>query len=158
MPAAISFYSVVLWLHISAVVLAFGVTFAYPVIGAVAKAHSVGDLAAYHRFQVTLTRRWITPLMGVVLLAGLYLALDGPYDFGEPWVGATFLLLIVLFGMVGAVFAPTERKMAEWAERDSATGKLGADYLAAERKMNIAGPLAGLLILLSIFLMTTKPG
>ncbi len=153
---AILFYDVVLTVHIFAVILAFGVTFAYPFMAVAAQGGHLGDLAAMHRFQVFLTRRLITPAMVVVLVAGLYLALDR-WELSDPWISATFAILIVLFGMVGAVFAPAERRMAELTERDGA-GAPSEEYQRLVRRMNVAGPLAGVLILTAVFLMTAKPG
>ena len=93
---AVTFYDFVLTIHILAVVVAFGVVFAYAVIDTPRQAPG-GDLAALHRLHVVLARRLITPAMTVVLLAGLYLALDR-WSLGDPWISATFAILIVLFG------------------------------------------------------------
>lgn len=159
---AIVFYDVVLFVHVLAVVLAFGVTFAYPFMDVAARRGHISDLAALHRFQVFLTRHLITPAMVVVLVAGVYLASDGAngYDFQTSWVGITFVILIVLFGLVGAVLTPAERRMAELAERDLAggTGQLSADYMGQLQKMRIAGGAATLLVVAAVFLMVTKPG
>ncbi len=155
---AILFYDVVLFVHILAVVLAFGVVFTYPLLDAHLRRTSPGDLVVLHRMQVLLTQRLITPAMVVVLLAGLYLTLDR-WDFGEPWIGATFAILIVLFGLAGAVFTPTEKRCAELAARDrDAGGGPSAEYAAEARKLATFGGLATLLVVVAIFLMTVKPG
>lgn len=85
MLAEISFYNFVLFLHIAAVVLAFGVTFTYPVVFAIAHKGFERNLPFFHHIQAKLGERMIAPLGGVVLPAGLYLALEGPYDFSDPW-------------------------------------------------------------------------
>ena len=54
LPLAITFYDVVLTVHILAVVVAFGVVFAYPVIDAQVRRAGPGDLAALHRLHVAL--------------------------------------------------------------------------------------------------------
>jgi uncharacterized membrane protein len=155
---AIALYDVVLFVHILAVVVAFGVVFAYPLLDAHLRRAGPGDLAVLHRGQVLLTQRLITPAMVVVLVAGLYLALDR-WDLGEPWIGATFAILIVLFGLVGAVFTPTEKRCAELAARDrDAGGGPSAEYEAQARKLAIFGAVATLLVVVAIFLMTVKPG
>lgn len=158
MLAEILFYDVVLAVHILAVVVAFGVTFAYPFMEMAARRGRIEDIAAMHRFQVVLTRFLIQPAMVVVLAAGFYLAQDRDL-FEETYVTVPFVILIVLFGLVGAVFAPTERKLAELAQRDLAGGggQLGDEYRGVLRRMQIAGPIAWLLIAAAIFLMTTKP-
>ena len=155
---AIAFYDVVLTIHILAVVTAFGVPFAYPLLDAYVRRANAGDLVVLHRFQVLLTRRLITPGMVVVLAAGLYLALDR-WSLDEPWIGATFAILIVLFGLVGAGLAPLERRCLQLAERDlREVGGQSAEYERAARRLAMFGALAGVLIVAAIFLMTTKPG
>jgi hypothetical protein len=154
---AFMFYDVVLAIHILAVVIAFGVVFAYPVLDAVLKGSGI-QLAALHRLHIALATRLVQPAMTVVLLAGLYLAIDRDL-LGKPWVNAPFAILVVLFALTGAVLVPTDKRLAELAERDAkAGGKPSADYLAQSRKADIFGSVALLLVVVAIFLMTVKPG
>jgi len=152
---AITFYDLVLTVHILAVVVAFGVVFAYPVIDAFARATMPGNLAALHRLHVELATKVITPAMVVVLLAGLYLALDR-WSLGDPWISATFAILFVLFALTGAVLTPADRRLAELAERD--VGAVSAEYEDARRRADAFGGLALLLVVVAIFLMVAKPG
>jgi uncharacterized membrane protein len=155
---AIVFYDVVLFVHVLAVVLAFGVVFAYPLLGPYIRRTSPGDLVVLHRSQVFLTRRLITPSMVVILAAGLYLALDR-YSLGDAWISSTFTILIVLFGVVGAVITPTERRCAELAEADRRSGSGPSEaYQAQARKLATFSGLVVLLVVVAIFLMTVKPG
>jgi uncharacterized membrane protein len=155
---AITFYDVVLTVHVLAVVIAFGVVFAYPLIDAQLKRAGPAALPALHRLHLALATRLIQPAMTVVLLAGLYLALDR-WSLGDPWIGATFAILIVLFGLTGAVLVPTDKRLAELAERDAAAGTgPSADYLAASRRADLVGSVALLLVVVAIFLMVGKPG
>ena len=156
---AVALYDFVLTIHILAVVVAFGVVFAYPVLDAQMRTAGPGDLAALHRLHLALGRRVISPAMVVVLLAGLYLALDR-YSLGDPWISATLAILLVLFALTGAVLTPTDRRLAELAERDAKAGG-GApseDYRREERKAAAFGSLALALVLVAIFLMVAKPG
>jgi uncharacterized membrane protein len=156
--SAILFYDVVLFVHVLAVVLAFGVVFAYPLLEASVRRTSPGDLAVLHRLQVVLTRRLITPSMVIVLAAGLYLALDR-WSLGDPWISTTFTILIVLFGLVGAVLTPTEKRLVDLAEADKRAGGGPSEaYEAQARKHSAFGGLSYLLIVAAIFLMTVKPG
>jgi uncharacterized membrane protein len=155
---AILLYDVVLFVHVLAVVLAFGVVFTYPLLDAYIRRANPGDLVVLHRFQVFLTRRVVTPSMVVVLAAGLYLALDR-WSLGDPWISATFTILIVIFGLVGAVLTPTERRLADLAEADRRSGgKPSEAYEAQARTYATFGGLATLLIVVALFLMTVKPG
>jgi uncharacterized membrane protein len=158
MALAVTFYDVVLTIHILAVVVAFGVVFAYPLIDVQIKRAGPGDLPALHRLHLALASKVITPAMVVVLLAGLYLALDR-WSLGDPWISATFAILLVIFGLMGAVLTPLDKRMAELAERDlAAGGGPSADYTAAERRAALFGSLALLLVVVAIFLMVAKPG
>jgi len=162
--AEISFYNVVLFIHIAAVVLAFGVTFSFPIVVGFARQRYERHMGFYHRVQALLGSRLIGPLGGLVLLAGLYLAIKGPYEFGDPWIGITLLLLIVILGVGGGYMGPREERLAEMSERDVAASptegavRFGEDYehlFAQVRNVNLA---LNALILIAIFLMVTKPG
>ena len=96
--------------------------------------------------------------MVVVLVAGLYLATDR-WSLGDPWISATFAILFVLFGLVGAVFTPLEKRCLRARRTRCARGR------AAERRVRARGAqipavrrLAYVLIIVAIFLMTAKPG
>lgn len=159
MLATFSAYTVVLFVHITAVVIAFGATFAYPLLDAYARRTGIADLVALHRFQIFLSRRLITPAMTVVLLAGLYLASQKPWKFSDPWIGAGIAIIVVIFGIVGAVLSPAERKMLEIAQRgERAGGGLGAEYDGVARRYAQLGSLVSLLVVVAIFVMVTKPG
>ena len=154
LSVALAFYDIVLTVHILAVVVAFGVMFAYPIMDAQARRASPADVAALHRQQVALGRRVIVPAMTVVLLAGLYLTLDR-WSFDEPWISATLAILFILFALGGAVFAPTDVRLAELAERGETDS---ADYAREARKARLFGMLSLLLVTVAIFLMVAKPG
>lgn len=155
---AIVFYDVVLAVHILAVVLAFGGSFAYPVIDSYVRRSSPRDLATFHRFQVVVTRRLTQPAMVVVLTAGLYLALDR-YDLQATWISSAFAILIFMFGLTEAVFIPGEKKLAALAERDHLGGAgLSPDYESQAQRIAIFGSVWLLLVIAVIFLMTVKPG
>ncbi len=157
-PLAITFYDVVLTVHILAVVVAFGVTFSYGPLAAFVRGTKVTDLVTLHRFQLFLSQKVTTPGMVVALLAGLYLALDR-FSLGDPWISATLAIIIVLFGLVGAVFIPSDRRCIELLERDFAGGaKPSEEYEREARRQAMFGMLAGLLVVVAIFLMVAKPG
>ena len=153
---AVRFYDIVLTIHILAVVIAFGVVFSYPVLDAWFRRAVPGDVAALHRLHLALGQRVISPAMVVVLVAGLYLALQEPWSLDDPWISATFAILIVLFGLMGAVLTPADRRLAELAE--SSGDEAGADYERERRRADAFGGLALLLVVVAIFLMVAKPG
>jgi hypothetical protein len=144
MVAAILFYDVVLAVHILAVVAAFGVWFAYPLL--VAR----GDADA-HRAQVRVARMVVTPSGTVALAAGVYLATDRHY-WSEAWVGVPLLILIALMGLTGAYFIPRQERLAQLAESGAQ-----ADYAALFSQVARVVVVATLLVVVAVFVMATKP-
>ncbi len=164
MLAEISFYNVVLFIHIAAVVLAFGVTFAYPLITAVARKGFERHLPFVHRVQAAIGTRLIAPFGGLILLAGIYLAIEGPYEFSDPWIGSALLILVVLLAGGGAYFGPREGRLEELAAADVAASpgegavSFSPEYERLARQVLTVGLVANALVLIAIFLMVTKPG
>src|SRR5438045_479566 len=105
MIATITFYSVVLFVHIACVVIAFGVTFTYPAIGPWTGKNHPRNAAYFHHLQHMLGQRVITPFATLILLSGIYLAAKSEvYDFGDWWVSFGTASIIFLLGMGGAFF------------------------------------------------------
>jgi Predicted integral membrane protein (DUF2269) len=163
MLATVDAYNISLFLHISAVVIGFGSTFAEAIMFPVAMKLDKRHLPFVHRLGMAINQRLATPGLVVVLVTGVYQVADDPGDaigFGDAWVSASLLILIVLGGLIGGYFIPTDRRLAEMAERDLATGsaEMSAEYQAGAKRIGAIGGLAGVLILVAIFLMVTKPG
>jgi len=110
-------------------------------------------MPAFHRAQVLVSRALITPAATVALLAGIYLAGDRDY-FSELWVQVPFAILIIVLGLTGAFFIPTEKRLAEAAER----GVDGEPYQALVRRHAMVGATASGLVLVAVFFMVTKLG
>jgi uncharacterized membrane protein len=155
---AIVFYNVVLAVHIMAVVFAFGIILAYPVIVPWLRRHHPRAMPALHTLQKRMVRTVIVPGMVVVLVAGIYLASDAD-AWSETWVTIPLLILLILGGMGGMFFTPTERRLGELAQRDlDAEGqKLSAEYDAVLARWQQVANIAALLVLVAIFFMTAKP-
>ena len=160
---AIYFYDVVLSVHIAAIVIAFGVTFAYPIIGVYVSREQPRFLPVLHAVQERIGKFLMTPAATIALLAGFYLASDRDY-MGKIWVIVPLIILIGLLGLGGAFFGPSERRASELAARDvAAAGADGAvtlsrEYEALASRIARMGALASLLVLVAIFFMAAKPG
>ncbi len=97
----------------------------------------------------------------MILITGIFQVVHGDvFDFSDAWISAAFLIVIVLGGLQGAYFIPTDRKLAAMAEKELAGGakELSPEYQKAAQREGGIGALAGFLILVVIFLMVTKPG
>lgn len=150
---AIRFYDAVVALHVMAVVIAFGVVFTYPVVFPWLRRSHPSAMAVAHEVQGRIGQRVITPAATLALLAGIYLA-SKEHLWGEVWVIVPFVILVVLLGIGGAVFAPTERRLAALAS----AGVDSPEYDATFRRLLTAQVAAAALVLVAIFFMVTKLG
>jgi uncharacterized membrane protein len=155
--AEIDAYSLSVFLHVSAVVVGFGATFAEAIMFPVAMKAGVRHLPYVHKLQLAINQRLATPAMVVIILTGLYQTSER-WDFGEVWITATFAIVIVIGGLLGGYFVPTDRRLAAQAERELAdTGEVSEDYLRQARREGMVGALTGVLLIVAVFLMVTKP-
>jgi uncharacterized membrane protein len=154
---AITFYSVVLSVHIMAVVIAFGTTFAYPAFMPWARKNHPQAMPVIHGLSDRLGKFVMSPAMVVVLAAGIYLASDAD-AWSEAWVTVPLVILIVIGGLGGMFFAPNERRLGELARRDLADGgALSEEYDELFRRVAIVGFATMALVLIAIFFMAAKP-
>jgi len=176
-PAA-SAYEFVLAVHIMAVVVSFGVTFAYPIMFAVGARTDPRSLPLLHRLEYTITRRLINPGLVVVLGAGIYLASDG-HHWSEFFVQWGLAVVIVIGALLGSVMIPTSKRAEQLAERDlgalaaaahgtagagpaggagaAGAGAMSEEYGAVTRRLAIVGTLLSVLVLVTILIMVVKP-
>jgi len=158
MTATITGYSVGLFIHVLAVVLAFGPTFGYGFFVAVAEGSAPRSVPTVLRGVQRVDRFLVQPGLIVVLLAGIYMLAKADISASESWVTVGFVAIIVLFAMSHGFFRPQTRAALELAERDLESGDaLGAEYGAISKKLENAGKLAGLIVAIAIFFMTVKP-
>ncbi|TMK71739.1 MAG: DUF2269 family protein [Actinobacteria bacterium] len=157
--ADVTAYNVGLFIHVLAVVLAFGPTFGYGIFIGFAETKAPNAVPAVLK-AVNLTNRYLVTLaMVVVLAAGFYLLAEGDISASESWVQVGFVAIAILFGLVGGFFVPRTRKAIELAERDltAGGGELSHEYRKVSAQMARVGQLAGLIVAVTIFFMVVKP-
>jgi len=159
----VSLFEVSLFLHITAVVVGFGATFAESIAFPVAMKLDPRHLPYVHALQLAINRRLATPALLIVLVTGLYQVDEAGYGFGDAWVSASLLIVIVIGGLLGGYFVPTDRRLLTMVqgEVDAAGGgpvTLSEEYQRQARVEGMVGALTGLLLVLAIFLMVVKPG
>ena len=163
MTLAITFFDVVKFAHVAAVVTAWGVTFAYPVLQRAAERQDPRALPYYWRTVTRVGMVIIAPGAFLILATGIVMVIDSDaFGFGDLFVtvGLAAIILLIAFGPL--FFTPAKRKLAEAAERDIAAAgagavQLGEDYQAASRRYALVGNLNGLIVLVAIFFMVVKP-
>ena len=159
MLADFSLYNISLWLHISSAVVGLGATFALAVGFPLALRLDAKYLPFVHHLSMEVTRKLASPALLLLIITGIYQGVDAKV-MDEPWIGITFAIAIVLGGLQGAYFVPTDKKLAAMAKRELAGGAttLSADYQRQAQREGGIGALAGLLIIVAVFLMVVKPG
>jgi uncharacterized membrane protein len=160
---AVSLYKLSLSLHIIAVVVGFGSTFALALAFPVAMQLDARHLPYAHSLGLAINRYLAAPALVIVLATGIYQVADGDWGFGKFWVSASLLIVIVLGGLIGAYFIPADRRLHEMVSSEIAAAgdgevTLSDDYQRRARTEGMVGGLAGLLIVVVIVLMVIKPG
>ena len=151
MALAVTLYDVVVWIHVTAVVVAFGALFAYPIFLAVNARAPIAERAALHRAQIAFSQRVTGPTIGVILLAGIYLATDAKL-WDQAWVDVSFVLLFVIAGLGATILRRGEERLEATADGGDTAG-----YDAALATVRTWTLITLALIVVVIFLMTTKP-
>lgn len=161
MVAEIQLYDVVVFVHVTAVVVAFGATFAYPFFQAVVERSSPRSVPAMFRAMHTTSRFLVVPGALVVLAAGVYLTIDR-WDFGQLFVivGLGVVVIVIILG--ATFFDRHEGRAIELSQRDVAAAGAGevvlsAEYWEVSKRIARVGMLASLLILVAVFFMVVKP-
>ena len=154
-------YDLVLFVHVTAVVVAFGPTFAYPFFQTVVERVSPSSVPAMLRAMHTSSRYLVTPGLLVVLASGIYLTVDG-WDFGQRFVVVGLAIIVVLIILGATFFDRHEARLIELSARDvDARGagevELSAEYWAVSKRFARVGMTASLLVLVAVFFMTVKP-
>lgn len=152
-------YKIALFLHVLAVVLAFGPSASYSIFFSVAQQYPRAVPAILTGIQ-RVDRYMVNPGMIVVLLAGIYMivASDDAWSGSEAFITVGFVAIIALFGLQHAFFGPQNRKAKALAERDLEKGDtFSPEFEEVSERLGKAGGLAGLIIVVTIFFMTYKP-
>jgi len=150
-------YKIALFLHILAVVLAFGPTFGYALFFSVAPQYPRAMPAILAGVQKC-DRYLVGPGMLVIIIAAFYMQIDGDWDASEAFISVGFLAWALLLALQHAFFTPRVRKAKELAERDLKAGDtLSEEFVALGDRIGKVGTLAGLVVVVTIFFMTYKP-
>lgn len=158
---AVEFYDVIRWVHISALVVAFGPPFAFGVYYAVAQRRDPRSLPTIFEATTAINRFLVTIGAIVILASGIYLTIDR-WSFGDVFVNVGMVAVILLLGLVHGFIIPKDRQASEVAQRDiEAAGpgevELSTEFDRATRRGALGGMLAGLIVIVTIYFMTAKP-
>jgi uncharacterized membrane protein len=161
--ATITGYDISLWIHITAVVVGLGATFAESILLPVTMGVDKRHLPVVYRIQTVLNRYFASPALLLILITGFYQVAEGNWDLGSFWISSTIVIVILLGGINGMYFMPTDRKLEKMVTEEIAAAGDGEiefsdEYTAMARTEGFMGAITGILIVAAIFLMVIKPG
>jgi uncharacterized membrane protein len=157
MLATITGYSIGLFIHVLAVVLTFGPTFAYGIIFSIMPKYPRSAPAFFEAIR-KVDNYLVNPGMLVVHLSGIYLMADGHWDGSEAFIAVGFIAIVILLGLQHAFFRPQGMKAQDLAERDLKAGdSFSAEFEEISRRLGMVGMTAGLIVVLTVFFMVVKP-
>jgi uncharacterized membrane protein len=149
---AVTFYDVVKWIHIMAVVIAFGGAFTYPVWFSFVMRAPTDQRAFFHRTQAFMGQWVISPGLLVIVLAGAYMATDRDY-WSKAWVTVPLIIAIGLGALGGMYFGPKEKQLAELS-----AGGGGQEYTRLYTQVRNVTYAALALVAIAAYMMVTKLG
>lgn len=156
-------YNISLWIHITAVVVGLGATFAESILTPVAMKGDPRHMPLVFRVQLTINRFFANPALLLIILTGVYQAIEYDWDFGAPWISASFVIVFVLGGLIGGYFIPTDKKLLAMSEKEIAAAgdgqvEFSEEFQTMTRTEGFFGAVTGILVIAAIFLMVVKPG
>ncbi|MGB0121450.1 MAG: DUF2269 family protein [Solirubrobacterales bacterium] len=160
----INAYNVSLWIHITAAVVGLGATFAESILMSVTMKSEPRHMPLVFRIQLTINRYFAQPALLLIIATGIYQVAGYDYwDFGSFWISASFMIVLILGGLTGGYFIPTDKKLLKVSERDiKASGdgpvEFSEEFTRLSRGEALFGPVSGFLVVAAIFLMVVKPG
>lgn len=158
--ATVTFESILLLVHVLAVVLTFGPTFAYGIMLSTAVSANQAAVPTVIRGIRRVDDVLGLPAMAVLIVTGIWLVLHGslPWEWSDTFVSVGLTGVVVLVAMIFAFFRPRTAEALELAERDvSAGGELSEEFEGAAKQIAIGGQVASLIFLVVLFFMVVKP-
>jgi MFS family permease len=166
LPIAVSTYDLSLFLHITAVMVGFGATFAEAIMFPVAMKVGARHLPYVHRLQLAINQWLAGPALAIVLATGIYQVSEGNWGFDQFWISAAMVIVLIIGGLLGGYFIPSDRRLGPMVEeeirvagdREVVLADLSDEYQRGARLQGIVGTITGILLVVAVYLMVTKPG
>ena len=120
---------------------------------------SVEHIAATNRILGRGDYFFTLPGLAVLLITGIWMGgMTGWDRFQEPWLAASFALLIVILILWLVALRPMQRRLVRLSEDALATGRLPDNYQHSSQLWAMFNGIATLLPLVILVLMVFKPG
>ena len=151
--------AVFLFLHVMGAIIAFGPVYAFPIIGAMGgKEPQHANFAT--RVTETIAEQRVLPLAIFQGITGVALILVTGIDLlATRWLLVGIVLYLIVLGYNILIGTPTVKKIIEMTSTPPPPGASGPppELLAAIQRVQRGGMFSGLMIVLIVILMVTKP-
>ena len=151
--------AIFLFLHVMGAIVAFGPTFAFPIIGKLAGSEPQhANFAA--RITDAITDQRVEPLAIFQGITGLVLIfLTGFNPFTSLWLGLGIVLYLIAIGYALFIQRPIGKRIVELSSTPPPPGASGPppELIAAVNKAQRGGMFLGVMIVAIVILMVTKP-
>jgi uncharacterized membrane protein len=146
-------YDLLQFVHVLAAIFAVGFNASYGIW--LARAGKEPQHMAFSlRVIKTLDDRFANPAYVILLITGVAMVIESGIGFSTFWISTALGLFIVTTLIALLVFTPTLRKQVEIAE----AGRLDSpEFGALAKRGGILGAVLGVLVVIIVFLMVTKP-
>jgi uncharacterized membrane protein len=139
-------YKIVLFIHIVTAIVAIAPAVVHPILLEFEKRRDGGDVVALGGRVAATSRIYaIAFVVSGVVGFGLISMSDSVIAWGDTWVWLSIVVWIAVNGVLHALVFPAERGLGEGDE-------------SAVKRLDTFGPVAGVLVLVLVYLMTVKPG
>jgi hypothetical protein len=161
--ASFTWFQLWLILHIMAVVAAFGPTFAFGLIFAVAQRQPM-HMGFAAEITDVIQRRMTVPLAVIVPFLGLALVITGRFDLWKSeWLIIAIVLFTILFFFALLVQNRNSARLVQLMKAmppgpPSPGAEPPAEIAALGRKLQIGGAFMGVLFVVILVLMVWRPG
>jgi uncharacterized membrane protein len=151
--------AIFLFLHVMGAIIAFGPGYSAPIIGRLAgQEPQHANFAA--RINAAITDQRVVPLAIFQGITGLVLIWLGSFNpFTQLWLGVGIVLYLLALGYALFVQRPTIQRIVALSSAPPPPGATGPSHelVAAITRARQGGIILGVLVLVIVILMVTKP-
>jgi uncharacterized membrane protein len=150
----LTLYTGLKFVHVLAAIVAVGTNVTYGVWLTRARHSPENELFALRGVKF-LDDRVANPAYGVLLIAGILTVLEGHWSFGQLWIVLGIIGYVLVVAIAVAVFTPSLRGQIEALATD---GRDSPRYRELGKRVQVSGPIIGVIVIAIVFIMVTKPG
>lgn len=162
-------YRLLVFLHIGCMIVGFGSSFVYPILGNEGKKRRGIEAKALSDASLAAAKLVTTPVIYAGGAFGLVLALVGPWDIADLWLSAAIVVFLAAVLFAGFVHVPNLQRMNVLVTELAAMGAPPAGAPAGpppqavemEQRGKAAARNGGILhlsLIVLLYLMIWKPG